>query len=29
MFKDYNEMVEANKRDDSKVDVYNKDGSIR
>jgi hypothetical protein len=29
MFKDYNEMVEANKRDDSNVPIYNKDGSIR
>ena len=29
MFKDYNEMVEANKRDDTNVPIYNKDGSIR
>ena len=29
MFKDYNEMVEANKRDDFNVPIYNKDGSIR
>lgn len=29
MFKDYNEMVEANKRDDSNVPIYNKDGTLR
>ena len=28
MFKEYNEMVEATKRDDS-VPIYNKDGTIR
>ena len=28
MFKEYNEMVESTKRDDS-VPIYNKDGQIR
>lgn len=29
MFKEYNEMMEAQKRDDSNVPIYNSDGSIR
>jgi len=29
MFKEYNEMVEANKRDDFNVPVYNNDGTLR